>query len=59
MTSMHTDAILPARRMPLPPQNFASDPASAPTEVVGGLAPIDQVRQKVAAALFGAPPSVT
>ncbi len=49
---MHTDAILPARRMPL-------DPASDPTEAVGGLAPIDQVRQNVAAALFGAPPSIT
>ena len=55
---MHTDAILPARRMPLPmpPQ---PDPASDPTEALGGLAPIDQVRQKVAAALFGAPPSLT
>lgn len=54
---MHTDAILPARRrMPLPPP---SDPASDPTEAVGGLAPIDQIRQRAATALFGAPPSIT
>ncbi len=55
---MHTDAILPARRMPLPmpPQ---PDPASDPTEALGGLAPIDQVRQNVAVALFGASPSIT
>jgi len=64
---MHTDAILPARRMPLPPPPHppvaalarASDPASDPTEVVGGLAPIDQVRQRVAVALFGATTSPT
>ena len=64
---MHTDAILPARRMPLPPPPHppvgaparASDPASDPTEVVGGLAAIDQVRQRVAVALFGATTSPT
>jgi len=55
MTTMHTDAILLPRRMPLPPH----DPASDPTEAAGGLAPIDQVRQQVALALFGAPASPT
>ena len=53
---MHTDAILP-RPMPLPLAQH--DPASDPTEAVGGLAPIDQVRQQVALALFGAPGSPT
>ncbi|MBK7827363.1 serine/threonine-protein kinase [Nannocystis sp.] len=46
---MRTDAILPARAV----TNTSSTLASGPTEAALGLAPIDQVRRQVSAALFG------
>ncbi len=53
---MHTDVIMPARAVP---NQSSQHLAHEPTEMVGGLAPIDQVRTQVAAALFGVQPAVT